>query len=145
VSYQVPLTDADLSIVTSFADQIVARGLMGSSSVEIETIRRLVRDYRTHQRNTEGRLSYMRETGIGYFTDEILASAKLIAEAIVGDALCAELHEQRRKTLLDRSLARQGGLRLMASNGQGHWLARVILGDRAALDLVAAALKENPR
>ncbi len=56
MSIQPPLTADDLRSVSTFVDQIVARSLMASSSVEIETIRQLVRDYRAPQRTTTDRL-----------------------------------------------------------------------------------------
>jgi hypothetical protein len=40
------LTDAALDRVSTLADQMVARGLMSASSVEIETMRRLALEYR---------------------------------------------------------------------------------------------------
>jgi len=45
IPLQRPLTDADLHAVSTFVDQVVARGLMKASSVEIQTIRELVRSY----------------------------------------------------------------------------------------------------
>lgn len=137
MSYQTPLTADDLSVVTAFVDQVVARGLMAASSAEVEIIRRLVRDTCTHQRNTEGRLAYLRDAGIGYFTDEILAAAKLLSEEIVGAELRDELREQRRRAGIDpRPAGATAGLGLAGIAGQGNMLARVILGDRWALDLI---------
>lgn len=49
IAWQRPLTAAELSAVVAFADQVVARGLMSTSSVEIETIRQLERAYRAQQ------------------------------------------------------------------------------------------------
>ena len=55
------LTDAELDAVAAFADQIVARGLMPSSSVEIETIRRLEREHRASQREVDSLRSVLSE------------------------------------------------------------------------------------
>ena len=107
MSLELPPTESDLCVVLAFVDQIVARGLMASSSVEVETIRRLVRGQRVHVRNTSERLAYLKRSGLGYFTDEILASARQISEEIVSDP--------------------------EATSDRGLLLARVVLGDRAAL------------
>jgi hypothetical protein len=111
MAFELPPTEADLRSVTAFADQVVARGLMSATSVEIETIRRLVRGQRVHERNSSSRLAYLRESGLGYFTDEILSSARAIAEEIAADP--------------------------KAAAERGLLLARVVLGDRAALDAFA--------
>ena len=49
IAWQRPLTTAELGVVVAFADQVVARGLMSASSIEIETIRLLESAYRAHQ------------------------------------------------------------------------------------------------
>ena len=63
-----PLTDAELASVEAFADQVVARGLMASSSVEIETLRRLVRDQRGHQQRVADLGARTQEALRGWFT-----------------------------------------------------------------------------
>jgi len=108
VAFELPPKDADLDAVTAFVDQVVARGLMAGSSVQIETIRQLVRGQRIHAKNSAERLEYLRRSGLGYFTDEILSSARTIAEEILGDS----------QTTTERE----------------RLLARIVLGDRAALE-----------
>jgi hypothetical protein len=58
---QPPLTNAELAAVSAFADQVVARGLMPSSSIEIGTIRRLEREHRAHQRDVDNLRSVLSE------------------------------------------------------------------------------------
>ena len=49
IAWQASLSTVALGAVVAFADQLVTRGLMPASSVEIETIRRLERAYRMQQ------------------------------------------------------------------------------------------------
>lgn len=56
-----PLTDAELDAVAAFADQVVARGLMSASSIEIETMRRLAHEYRASQRDLTWLRSVLQE------------------------------------------------------------------------------------
>ncbi len=144
VSYELPPSEADLAAVTTFVQQLVDRGLMKATSVEVETIQRLMRGHRVHQRNTAERLAYLRETGIGYFTDEILCAAKLLAETFVGDERRAALREARLH-LGSHEHDVPKHVRLAGTCDRGDLLARVVLGEREALDFVAAADARSDR
>jgi hypothetical protein len=50
-----PLTADALQAVAQFIDQVVARGLMAASSVEVQTIQRLVHECRVQQPALLGR------------------------------------------------------------------------------------------